>query len=197
MILTLFNACTHKGEIIKRNVEDEKSYFLDMIYELPNGFHVDFYNQVVESTIADAYEFFVELDCENNFFYENLKIMNLDRGHRFYKLMAMYHTIRILRKRRQDIDSEEMKEALFVAYSFDIKEQKLFNLLYSCACNFEKQFPALFSKAFAKYLFGKDNCSIFTLAFIDNFCYNSHVKFLSSFTRYISVGRRLKRAESL
>lgn len=193
MLITIYNIYTKQSEIIKNTVENEKEKYANNIYKLDNPFYLAFYEQSIECVVADAYEFFVELDCENNFFYDNLKLMTTERGHRLFKMMSMYHTIKILRKKRNNIDPIEMKTVLFHVFEFNEKEQRIFNLLYTCACKYEGEFQGLFNKALAKYLFGKDISSPFTLAFIENFCYNSYNNFLSSFTKYISLNRRLQK----
>ena len=194
MLLTIYNIYTKKSEIIKTSVEEQKDTYLDNVYKLKNSFFASFYEQAIESIVADAYEYFVEMDCENNFFYQNLKLMNNERGKRFLKIMSMYYTILVVRKKRKDIDQDEMREALIEAFELNEKEQKLYDLLYTCKCRFESQFPSLFAKAFAKYLFGKDDCGVFALAFIENFCYNSYSCFMLSFTKYFSINLRIKKA---
>lgn len=171
-----------------------KDEFLDRVYQLENPFFLAFYEQSIESIVADAYEYFVELSCENNFFYENLKRMNKERGRRFFKMMAIYHTIQAQRKKREKIKENEIRDALIFVFHLDEREQKLYDLLFTCACYYKSQFQALFDKALAKYLFGKEVDNPFTLAFLENFCYNSYSSFLSSFTKYISLNRRIQKA---
>ena len=194
MLLTLDTIYTKKSDIVKKYIEDEKYRFLEQVYKLENPFFLAFYEQSIECAVADAYEFFAELNCENNFFQDNLKLLDYERGHRFIKMVGLYHTIKILRKKRKEISAEEMGGALYGVYAFDDREKKLFELLYQCACRYEGQFQDLFNKAMAKYIFGKNVSNPFTLAFIQNFCYNSYYNFLSSFTKYISLNRRLKLA---
>lgn len=192
MLLTLYNACTKKTQVVKRYIEDQKTLFLEKVYRLENPFYLAFYEQSVESIVADGYEFFVELECEYNYFYENLWKLTNRRGQRFFKMMSMYHTIKILRKKRDKLRCEEMKQVLFSVFSFNETEKRLYELLYHCACQYEGEFQNLFNKALAKYIFGDDINNPFTLAFIQNFCYNSYNSFMRSFTRYVSLGRRLK-----
>lgn len=194
MLFTLYNIYTKKSDIIKKYIEEQRDIYLENIYEMQNLFHISFYEQCVESTIADAYEFFVETENKSNFFYENIKLMNEERGKRFFKLMAIHHTIKILRENRMEIDTLKMKKALFSSFEFSEEEQKLYHILYLCACDFERNFSALFAKTIAKYLFSKDSLTPFSLAFLQNFCYNSYKNFMQSFTKYISLSMRLQRA---
>lgn len=193
MLLTIYNITTKKSDIIKKTVEEEKGNFLSKVYQLENPFYLAFYEQSIECIVADAYEFFVELTCENNYFYDNIQYLNQERGQRLLKFMSLYHTIKVLRKRRGDLDPMEMKNILFSVFSFNKKEIRLFDLLFTCACKYEGEFQGLFNKALAKYLFSEDVTNPFTLAFIENFCYNSYKNFLNSFTKYISLSRRIQK----
>ena len=195
MIISAYNIYSGKDKIIESAVESQKDSILDKVYSLENSFYLSFYELAAEFTVIDAYEFFVELDCHSNFFYDNIGLMDNERGRRFFKIMAMYHTIRMLRKKRDELDAEEMSQSMFFVYSFDEAEEKLFKLLYSCAVNFERQFPVLFARSLGKYLFGKDIDNPFTLAFVENFCYNSFNSFLSYLSKYISINRRIKLAK--
>lgn len=194
MIISLNNVYGSKKKIVKVYVEDLKDEYLERIYSLNNDFYLSFFEQSVECTVADAYDFFVELNCENNIFYENLKEMNLNRGRKLFKIMGIYHTIRMLRKKRSFFNVIEFQEVLAKVFDLNEKEERLFELLYRCDGEFESQFAGLFAKAFAKYVFNCDNCGPFSLAFIENFCYNSYSSFMASFTKFISLKRRLKKA---
>ena len=192
MIISAYNIYSGKNKIIASSVESQKDTILDKVYCLENSFYLSFYELVTEFTVIDAYEYFIEIDCHSNFFYENIDYMNEERGMRFFKIMAMYHTIKILRKKRNVLNPEDMCQTMFSIYNFDEEEKHLFKLLYVCAVKFEKQFPILFSRVLGKYLFGDDVDNPFTLAFIENFCYNSFNSFLSYFSKYISLNRRIK-----
>ena len=195
MIISVYNICKGKDKIIESSVENQKNTILDRVYSLENSFYLSFYELAVEFTVIDAYEFFVEIDCQSNIFYENLNCMNEERGKRFFKIMAIYHTIKILRKKRDQLDFDETSKSMFYVYEFDKEEERLCTLLYSCAVNFDSKFPILFAKSFGKYLFGEDIENLFTLAFIENFCYNSFNSFLSYLSKYISINRRIKLAQ--
>ena len=77
---------------------------------------------------------------------------------------------------------------------FNSAEKKVYELLYKCINEYEGEFQRLFSITIAKYVFQRDKLSPFALAFIENFCYNSFNEFYNSFTKYISMNRRLERA---
>ena len=192
MIISAYNIYCAKDKIIEKTVEKQKEEILDKVYHLENSFYLSFYELAAEFTVIDAYEFFVELDCHSNFFYDNIDLMDEERGRRFFKIMAMYHTIKMLRKKRADLNEEDMSQCMFNVYSFDEAEERLFKLLYLCHVNFENQFPSLFARSLGKYLFGKEVENPFTLAFIENFCYNSYNSFLGYLSKYISINRRIK-----
>lgn len=193
MDFSISNKWVSRKEIVKQYIEGQKEPFLAKVYGLENPFYLAFYEQSIEGIVADAYEFFVELVAENNFFYEHIDIINEKRGRRFFRLVSAYHTIRILRKKRNQISSEEMKEVLFFIFDFDAREQRLYELLYDCACWYGAKFQSVFNGVLIQYVFGLTTENPFTLAFIQYFCYNSYDNFMQSFTRYISLNRRLQR----
>lgn len=182
-----------RSEYVKRYVEGQKDIFLRKVYELENPFYLAFYEQSIEGIVADAYEFFLELHCENNFFYDHIQILNEKRGQRLFRLMAAYHTIKMIRKKRQQLDNEEMKAVLFAVFLFDEREKRLYDLLYDCACRYEAEFQSVFNGVLIKYVFGLAVQNPFSLAFVQYFCYNSYNNFMQSFTRYISLNRRLQK----
>lgn len=193
MIITLYNIYTKKSDIIKENIEDEKNIFLNNIYSINDNFFMPFYELVLENAVADAYEYFIELESENNFFYKNISLLNRKKGHRFFRLIAMHHTIKFLKGRKDIFDMKYVKEILFKTFMFNENEKKVFELLFKCACEYEGEFQKLFAISIGKYLFNKGNLGFFTLAFIENFCYNSYNNFMQSFTKYISLNQRIKK----
>lgn len=176
--------------IVKNHIESHKDEYLNKIYELENPFYIAFYELSVCNIVADGYDFFADLKCENNFFKDNILRINDFTGKKFIKILSLYHTIRIL-KIQKDINPDEMKSVLFSIFEFNENEQKIFDILLKCAINHENRFHRLFSTAFVKYVFGIEIMSPFSLAFVENFCYNSFNSFLCSFTRFMTLQRRI------
>lgn len=183
-----------KLDLIQRYIEEQKYEYLERTGDLENSFYLSFYELCVESTVADAYEIFLETNTEDNFFRNNIRNLDERAGQRFFKLMGIYHSIRMIRKKRGQLKWDEMEEALIHVYELNDMEQKLADILYQCACRYETMFSDLFAKTAARYLFFVKTLTPFSLAFIENFCYNSYSSFMASFTRYLSVNLRLKRA---
>ena len=194
MLITLLNVYKRKEQIVEQSVECHREYLLERTSHINNSFLSAFYEQAIESTVADSYEYFVENVSQNNVFYQNLKSMNKETGKRFLKMMSMYHSIKILRKKRNELQVEPMKEAMTYVFELNEAELRLFHLLYTCACQYPFQFEKMFAVSLYRYLYGKEISNPFVLAFIENFCYNSYQSFLLSFTRYITINRRLKKA---
>ena len=113
---------------------------------------------------------------------------------RFFKLAAIHHTIRIVRRRKKELDWQEMKAVLTEIYELEQKEQDLAELLYQCAASYQSGFHELFHKTTARYLFGDRELSGFSFAFIGNFWYNSYSSFMGSFTGYVPFHIRLRDA---
>lgn len=195
MIISAYNIYSGKDKIIENTVENQKMDILKRVYALDNSFYLSFFELATEFTVIDAYDFFVEADSHSNIFSKNINIMDKERGIRFFKIMAMHHTIKILRQKRNDINPDDMSRCMFEVYGFDDDEKKLYNLLFICAVRFKEQFPSLFSKSLSKYLFGEEAKNPFTLAFIENFCYNSYKTFMEYLSKYISINRRIKLAK--
>jgi len=114
---------------------------------------------------------------------------------RFFKLAAIYHTIRTVRRRKSGLDWTRMWTGLTAVFSLSGQERKLTELLHCCAELYQSGFQELFHKTTARYLFGDRVLSGFSFAFIGNFWYNSYSSFMSSFTGYVPFHIRLKRAQ--
>lgn len=188
-----FSAMGGRQRLVEKYVEEQKERFLSRVYQLENPFYLAFYEQSIECIVADAYEFFAELRLGSNFFYSHAEILNEKRGVRLFRLMAAYHTIRTVCKKRNLLSNEEMREVLFSVFQFDEREQKLYHLLYDCARGYQAEFQGVFNHVFIKYIFGIASNSPFALAFIQYFCYNSYQSFMQSFTKYMSFNRRIQK----
>ncbi|WP_352400029.1 hypothetical protein [Anaerotignum sp.] len=183
-----------KDERCKVLIEYCKSYFLERAYELDNQFYSAFYVQCAESTAADAYETFLEMPMEHNYFRSNLHRLDETVMVRFFKLVAIYHTIRVVRRRKKDLTWDSMKEAMFWVYDLDESEKEMAEILQRCAFIYQGGFQDLFIKTTARYIFGDKVLSAFSFAFIGNFWYNSYSSFMGSFTGYVPFHVRMDRA---
>lgn len=183
-----------KNDIIKSTIEDESQHFFDRVYTLDNSFYLTFFEECINSTVADAYEYFAELRVGENIFRENVYRMTKEKGRRFIKLMAIHHTIRILRNRDCVLKLNDTRKALFYTFSLCEPEQKVFDLLYACEVMYSNNFAELFASAVMKYLFDKESVDHQQVAFIENFCYNSYITMYNSFTKYLSLEQRLQGA---
>ena len=183
-----------KESLVQLWIEGEKERLLECAYDAENPFLGAFYAQCVESTAADAYEVFLEIPLTFNYFRENLDRLNEMVMKRFFKLAAIHHTIRIVRRRKKELDWKEMKWALAEIYGLEQKELDMAELLYQCAASYQTGFNELFHKTTARYLFGDRELSGFSFAFIGNFWYNSYSSFMGSFTGYVPFHIRLRDA---
>lgn len=175
-------------------IEGEKERLLERAYHAENPFLAAFYAQCVESTAADAHEVFLETPLVFNYFRENLERLDRAAMMRFYKLAAIHHTIRIVRRRKKELDWDEMKAVMTEIYELEQKEQDLAELLHCCAVTYQTGFQELFHKTTARYIFGDRQLSGFSFAFIGNFWYNSYSSFMGSFTGYVPFHIRLRDA---
>ena len=183
-----------KENMVRNWIEGTKEGLLERAYDTENPFLGAFYAQCIESTAADAHEVFLETPMAFNYFRENMD--RLDEGGvlRFFRLAAIHHTIRIVRRRKKELNWAEMRQAITEIYELEEREQAMANLLYQCAMCYQTGFHELFPKTTARYLFGDAVLSGFSFAFIGNFWYNSYSSFMGSFTGYVPFHIRLRDA---
>ena len=155
-----------KYDIVKSTIEDEGEKYLKKIYTIKNNFYMSFFEECINSTTPDAYEYFVELKANGNVFGESVYTLTRERGRRFIKLMAIHHSIKMLRFKECGLSLVNMKNNLVYAFDLNDHEQKVFDLLYACFMMYSGSFSELFASAVMKYLFGKDNYGKYTIAFI-------------------------------
>ena len=175
-------------------MEEQKDSLLQRASEVENSFFSSVYLLSIDFAVIDACDFFVSLDCHSNYLRDLPLPKTPERGLRFYKILAMYQTIAILRKKRNDLCPSEMAKALYYVYDFLPEEKELFRLLYLCAVRFPAQYPVLFAKCFGRYLFSTEIDQMVSLAFLENFCYNSYHSLWEYLSKYISVIRRIRLA---
>ena len=183
-----------RENLVRFWIEEEKERLLEKAYGAESPFQEAFYAQCIESTAADAHEVFLETPLSFNYFRENLDRLDREAVKRFYKLAAIHHTIRIVRRRKKELHWAGMKEAMAEIYEMEQREKDLSELLYCCAMTYQTGFQELFHKTTARYLFGDQELSGFSFAFIGNFWYNSYSSFMGSFTGYVPFHIRLKDA---
>ena len=186
----LYKAPRGRHDIVKRTVEDEGEEYIKRIYALPNRFYLSFFEECINSSVADAYEYFAEIRVNGNVFGENVYAMTKEKGRRFLKLMAVHHSIKILKCKSCPLNPSDMRKMLFDAYDMCASEQNM----YDCAVMYSGSFSELFASAVMKYIFDKDTFGRHTIAFIENFCYNSYETMFNSFTKYMSLEQRLQGA---
>lgn len=184
-----------KENMVRCWIEAERERFSKKAYAYEDAFLASFYAQCAESTAADAHEVFLETPLSFNYFRENLDRLDEEGICRFFRLAAIHHTIRIVRRRKKELDWVQMKTAMAKIYELEERETKLAELLHQCASLYQSGFQELFHKTTARYLFGDRVLSVFSFAFIGNFWYNSYSSFMGSFTGYVPFHIRLKRAQ--
>ena len=85
-------------------IEREKACRLERAYGVADPFLGAFYGQCTESTAADAYEVFLETPLAYNYFRENLDRLSEEGVKRFFRLAAIHHTIRVVRRRKKELN---------------------------------------------------------------------------------------------
>ena len=175
-------------------IEEIRDALTKRAYGTEDPFLGAFYGQCIESTAADAYEVFLETPLTFNYFRGNLDRLDQEGMARFFRLAAIHHTIRIVRRRKKELQWDRMLTAMLEIYGMEEKERNLAEILYQCAAVYQTGFSELFHKTTARYLFSDTELSGFSFAFIGNFWYNSYSSFMGSFTGYVPFHIRLKQA---
>ena len=184
-----------RKNIVESAAEGLKNNYIKKTTEVRNSFSSDFYCLCSEFSYVDAVSCFAEVNCISNIFYRNLHVMDRVSWERFYKIFAIYNTIMFCRKNRKKLNINFIKWDMFYVYDFDETEQKLFELLWQMASQHETKFKSVFPQVFLKYVFRKNITDAASIAFTENFCYNSYNNLMKYFSRYISVSRRIKLAK--
>ena len=188
-----------KIRMVREWIEAERERLLERAHALECPFLQAFYTQCIESTAADAHEIFLETKLSCNYFQEHLYQLTQEGVCRFYKLAAMHHTIRMLRRRKkalhkQALHWDELKTGLLIVYALEEMEERLLEHLQESSCFYPSGFSELFCKLTARYLFDAQILNGFSFAFIANFWYNSYSSFMGSFTGYVPFTVRLQNA---
>lgn len=170
----------------------KESYLSRAAQETP--FYEAYYMQCIESTVADGYEMFLLDFSRENYFRANVERLDMESGKRFFKLAGIHHTIRVVRRRKKQLDWEEMSAAMARVYELDEKERQMADILYRCASLYQSGFADLFARTTARYLFRTIEMTPQTLAFLLNFWYNSYSSFMASFVGYVPFHIRLQKA---
>ncbi|MBS4959696.1 MAG: hypothetical protein KHZ62_02610 [Clostridiales bacterium] len=186
-------AFLYKKHDMVRLLEEEKEYLISRCRRESDSFFSAFFEHSVDSLYADAFEVFFENAAESNIFRQSLFQMKEEQISRFYKMYTMLFLIRFLAERKRFWKRVEMPLSFFEVFELSEGEQKLFYLLQQGQNRFPHQFLELFSRAAGRFILNKEEWGVFSIAFMENFCYNSFNSFMASFTRYISIDRRLEK----
>ncbi len=173
--------------------EGFRVYFLEKAYTISESFYREFFVQCIESTSADGYELFFEINVYNNYFLERKRVAMELVFLRFYKLVAIHHTIRTVTKKKKIVSWNIMKQHVFTVFGCNEKEQQMAELLYCSAKKNYNEFQRLIIKVLVRYVFDETILDGFSFAFLGNFWYNSYRNFMASFVKYVPFVVRFRR----
>ncbi|MFI3174457.1 MAG: hypothetical protein R3Y53_04535 [Bacillota bacterium] len=168
-------------------------YFLEKAYKIKEPFYREFFVQCIESTSADFYELFFEMNAEHNCFLKKKHIAIEVMLLRFYKLVAIHHTIRVATKKKKIVSWDTMKLHIYQIFQCDEKEKAVAELLYQSAKGNYNEFQRLIIKVLVRYVFDESILDGFSFAFLGNFWYNSYRNFMASFVKYVPFVVRFRR----
>lgn len=193
-VLTLQLTKKQKEKQLQKFFLQQKEQYFAEIEQIDAYFPAAFYTQCIESTIADGYEMLI-LDYSNsNYLKAHLHIWNTQITEHFFKLAAIHHTIRMVRRYQKHIQWENIFPFLCRIFSLNENEQKMASILYQCACMNISRFSALFATTTTRYLFAETEICPPVMAFLLHFWYNSYHSFITSFTSYVPFRVRLEKA---
>lgn len=173
--------------------EGFRLYFLEKAYQIPEPFYKEFFVQCIESTSADGYEIFFEMNAEHNFFLKQRPIAIEYMTLRFYKLVAIHHVIRVATKKKKIVSWDTIAPYLYQVFQCDEKEKAIAELLYQSAKENYNEFQQLMIKVLVRYVFLESTLDGFSFAFLGNFWYNSYRNFMASFVKYVPFAVRFRR----
>lgn len=171
-----------KENLIQRHVVDQSDYFFSRAENIENKDIKKFYIQLICSTMADGYEFFMDL-LKSKSYFSRFGLVDDDKGKKMYKLNAIYHTIRFLEKNEDIIENtNQFKVDLFKTFNFNRQEKKDFNKFYNLYKDNPTRFDIEFSRHVIRSTSGSKSVNPVSLAFVTNFFYSSYKNFVNSYT---------------
>lgn len=177
-------------------IELVREILLQRAYSIEERFFKEFFIQCIESTTVDAYEMFLETPLQYNYFYEKRRDMGIVEMLRFFQLVATHHTIRMVKRRKKDVEWTEIYPCLCHVFYFTEREEAMTGVLQHTAMACQSQFQEIFVELTPKFLWGIADLSPFSFAFIGNFWYNSYSDFMGSFVGHIPFHIRIKRGNA-
>ncbi len=172
----------------------KKQIYMAQMEQMEDSFAIAFYTQCIESTIADGYEMLILDHSSSNYLKAHKHIWNVQITDHFFKLAAIHHTIRMVRRYKKEITWDTMLPFLSHIFLLNENEQKMATILYQCSCFSRIQFSTLFACVSTRYLFAETEISPSVMAFLLHFWYNSYQSFITSFTSYVPFRVRLGKA---
>lgn len=173
--------------------ESFRVYFLEKAYKIQEPFYREFFVQCIESTSADGYELFFEMNAEHNYFLKKRKVAIESMTLRFYKLVAIHHAIRVATKKKKIVSWDIIKAYVYDVFHCNEKEMEIAELLFQSAKKNYNEFQRLIIKVLVRYVFLESTLDGFSFAFLGNFWYNSYRNFMASFVKYVPFVVRFRR----
>gem|GEM_PF-991043 len=175
-----------KKSLIQKHVVDQSDYFFSRTENVENKGVKKFYDHLICSTMADGYEFFMDL-LNSKSYRDRIGLIDDDKGKKMYKLNAMYYTIKFLDKSENMGESLNMvRNDMFKIFNFNKQDKKDFADFLTLHSKNESKFEADFSKYVVKNTIGNDGVNQASLAFVTNFFYGSYKSFVNSYNTYVS-----------
>lgn len=174
-----------KNNLIQKHVVDQSDYFFLRAENIENKDIKKFYIQLICSTMADGYEFFMDILNSKSFF-NRFGIVNNEAGKKIYKLNALYYTIKFIEKNKDIIENpNQLKDDMFKIFNFSKHEKKDYNKFLNLHKSNPTQFEVDFSRHVIRSIVGSKGVNPVSLAFVTNFFYSSYKNFINAYTNYV------------
>lgn len=175
-----------KKNLIQKHVVDQSDYFFSRAENIENKDVKKFYDQLICSTMADGYEFFMDL-LNSKSYRDRIGLINDDKGKKMYKLNAMYYTIKFMDKSESMVENSNIvKKDMFKIFNFNKQDKKDFVKFLNLHKDDQSKFEVDFSKYVVKNTIGNDEINQASLAFVANFFYGSYKSFVNSYNTYVA-----------
>ena len=175
-----------KKNLVQKHVVDQSDYFFSRAESIKNKDVKKFYVQLICSTMADGYDFFMDI-LKSKSYFSRIGLINDEKGKKIYKFNAIYYTIRFMDKDAVMAENFALiKNDMFKTFNFNKQDKKDFNKFLNLYKSNSSQFEVDFSRHVIRNTVGSKGSTPILLAFVANFFYSSYKSFANSYSTYYS-----------
>ncbi len=145
-----------------------------------------FFIATISNISLNIYDFYIDVNRENNIFYNNINLLNNKLLKIIYKLISSYIVIKFLMSNNNDENCDIIIENNFKTFKFNHKEKKLFYKLKNIYDKDEIDFDLKFNFLFAKKVFSSKKNNAMEFAYINYFIESLYSDFKQDYNETMS-----------